>query len=673
MNKIRLERYKSIIRRLAGGSLMGLIIGILAFSSADVIRLSTDTLTINIDKTGNIISIADKASGTEYLPKGEAAPVISLYKDSIYLKPATLNYNESQKRMKIRFPNGSVATVGILVKAGYLRFELMSLLPRNGVEAIVWGPFPTTLQQSIGETICVVHDNNFAIGMQALNINTIEGLPNGNDNSWGRSVIEPLPGQVLPDSVKDQAGKLVDVNVNITGDMPEYVRSYRGNAAIKKSYGSELRLFSRDRRIGRVVNNVYGKNGINVQYVEPIDVDFAGSAIALFGCPEKKVLDVIEQIERNEKLPHPLIDGVWIKRSKDVNDAYLMYEGKELDKGMEYAKALDFKVIHIGEIFKSWGHFALETDRFPGGAKQIRKLTTDASQKGIALGAHTLSMFTATDDPYITPVPSDRLCKVGNTFLSKEIDEDDKIIYVESPDYLDKLYSIHTIKIGKELISFREISTDKPWRLLDCKRGQYDTKKSAHKEKSTLDIIINNSYGGFYPDIHLQDTYAKRLAEVCNETGLGLMDFDGMGGESPTGHGAYGVAKFIDKRYRNLDKYPLTCGAGTTHYYWHIFSFMNWGEPWYNNLRESQVNYRMKTSVSLPGTISRLCSGGSISEPITGLKKLNGYRPEALLLMQDICCGQMKRWIKMVLNRSCSKQLKNGRRQENPVRSALRS
>ena len=31
----------------------------------------------------------------------------------------------------------------------------------------------------------------------------------------------------------------------------------------------------------------------------------------------------------------------------------------------------------------------------------------------------------------------------------------------------------------------------------------------------------------------------------------------------------------------------------TTHYNWHTFTRMNWGEPWYAGFRESQMNYRL--------------------------------------------------------------------------------
>jgi len=179
---------------------------------------------------------------------------------------------------------------------------------------------------------------------------------------------------------------------------------------------------------------VYGKNGVNLQYVEPVDADFAGSAIAFFGCPEPRTLDVLEDIEVAEKLPHPMLNGTWIKRSKDINNAYLMFEGKDPDKGIEYAKNCGFNLVHIGEIFKTWGHFGLTTPRFPGGADEIRALTGKAARQGVSLGAHTLSMFTATDDPYITPIPTDSLCKTGSTSLSKDITENDPVIFIESPD-----------------------------------------------------------------------------------------------------------------------------------------------------------------------------------------------------------------------------------------------
>ena len=550
--------------------------------------LSTATMNVTINSKGNITGWHDTKSGKDYFPKGQPAPLLSLYIDSVYISPVSFSMDEAGN-IALTYPNGSVANITFDNKQDYLRFELKSLEPRNGTKAVVWGPYPVVIDHLIGETIGVVRDNDFAIGVQALNINTIEGIPENGDDAGFGYFIEPLPGQVLPDSLRNKIGTKVELNVNITGDMPEYVRLYRGSAAIKRPYGSELRLFSRDRRIPRTINT-----GNNVQYVLPVDVDFVGSAIALFGCPEPQTLDMLEKIELGEGLPHPTIDGVWIKRWPLAGQAYLMYEGRSHEKCMEYAKAFGFKLVHIGDFFKSWGHFDLKTPRFPNGAEDIKKFTDKARDEGILLGVHTLTMFTSTHDPYVSPIPSDSLCKTGSSILSKEVGINDSIIYIENPEFFYNMGSTHTAKIGKELISYRSVSADKPYRLVDCIRGQFGTTKANHAAGAVIDKLANNDYNGFFPDIYLQDAFSDRLSEVCNETGIGLMDFDGYGGGSPNGHGCYAAAKFIDRWYRNLDGYRIACGASTFHYYWHIYMFMNWGEPWYNALRESQVNYRIE-------------------------------------------------------------------------------
>ena len=147
----------------------------------------------------------------------------------------------------------------------------------------------------------------------------------------------------------------------------------------------------------------------------------------------------------------------------------------------------------------------------------------------------------------------------------------------------------HTVKIGKELINYSQLSEDEPWRLLDCQRGVYKTRVSSHNKGDYIDKLLNDSYAGFYPDIHLQDNYADRFAEICNLTGIQHLDFDGYGG------GNYEANKFIKRLYDQLDeKNKIFCGAGPGHYYWHIYTQMCWGEPWYDNIRESMIDYRIE-------------------------------------------------------------------------------
>lgn len=583
--------------------------------------LETATLKLAVDAKGNITSMQDKSNGKEYVPASQAPPLLALYKDSIYTKPNSADYDAAKNLLTLGYENGSKAIIKINTNDTYLRMQLQSLEPRNGTQAIVWGPYTTTLADQIGETICVVSDSSYAIGMQALEINTIEGLPNGDDNNFGAATINPLPGQDLPDSLKNRIGEIAPSDVNTIGDLSAFVRLTRGTAAVKKSFGSQLQLFARDRRIPHTINS-----GDKLQFVDSINVDFVGSAVALFGCPTAKTLDAIEQIELKENLPHPMLDGVWIKRSKIPGEAYLMYEGDDMNKGIEYAKACGFKLVHAGDVFKSWGHFDLTTKRFPAGAAGIKQLTDKGWKDSIAFGVHTLTMFTGIEDPYVTPLPNDSLCKKGSSVLVKNIAATDSIIYIKDPTYFKHPDGTHTVKIGKELINYREVSDAAPWALLDCKRAQFGSTASAHVADSKIDKLVNNSYGGFYPDIYLQDAFAKRLAAVCNETGIGLMDFDGYGGESTTGQGSYAAAKFISEWYKNLDHYVLVCGAGPSHYYWHIYSFMNWGEPWYNALRESQVNYRIENQ--------RFFKRNLMPHMLGWFKVEKDYRPEEIEWIQ---------------------------------------
>ncbi len=568
------------------------LLTLLLSCSREKFSLGTEWLKIGINGKGFITSLTDIKNSVDYLPHGKTDAILTLYRDPSYILPVSARFDRQGGKLIISYPNGSEATVKVDTKGDYIRLELVSLEPRNGVQAIVWGPFSTTIKDKIGETICVVRNKNFAFGLQALNINTIEGMPDGDDNSGGGGVIDPLPGQSLPDSLKSKIGQPVEVNVNVTGDIPEYIRLYRGSAAVAKPYGSELHLFSRDRRQPRVIRNWLG-NKTYTQFAEPVDVDFAGSAVAIFGCPEPMTLDFLEKIELGEGLPHPMLDGVWIKRSKISGEAYMLNEG-DPEKALKYARECGFRLVHVGDVFQTWGHFGYSLKRFPGGTREIANVVAEARKDSISIGVHTLTMFTQKNDPYITPVPSDSLCKTGSSELMKDIGAGDETLYIKDPLYFRYLGNTHTVKVEKELINYRKVSDDEPWRLVGCQRGVYGTKAVKHNSGHKVDKLTNDSYSGFYPDLKLQDSYALRLAQVCNETGIDLMDFDGFAGESPTGQGSYGAARFIDTWYKNIDRYRLTCGAGTFHYYWHIYAFMNWGEPWYNALRESQVNYRIE-------------------------------------------------------------------------------
>jgi hypothetical protein len=91
---------------------------------------------------------------------------------------------------------------------------------------------------------------------------------------------------------------------------------------------------------------------------------------------------------------------------------------------------------------------------------------------------------------------------------------------------------------------------------------------------------------------------AATLADLFNETGLRQVSFDGVEGNQSTGMGNYGEILFTSTWFDHLEpdirRHYIADASRTTHYFWHIYTRMNWGEPWYAGFRESQTEYRLK-------------------------------------------------------------------------------
>jgi len=556
-----------------------LLISLLICSCSRGITLTSGDFVLGIDTTGYISKL--EYHGDSYFSHEEPSPFVQLYNGTEYITPQRLSMCEDST-LSIGFKNGSEATVSVEKKDGYLRFELLSLEGREGIRDFVWGPYCTTISKWIGETICTVRDDNFAFGVWSLGPVTVEGLPDP-ENMDGGMFIEPLEGQLLPSNLKDSIGQKYP-KFDFNSDIPEYVRIYRGAGARRMQNGSQVRLHARDHRILDTVMTITG----GPVATEPIDVDYIGSAVAIFGCANSEVLDIIEKIELEEGLPHPEIEGVWIKRNPKANDAYLMYEGVNPYKALDYADSCGFDRIHIGDPFATWGKFPLETGRFPGGAEEIKAFTDKAAERCKSIGIHSLTMFTTVNDGYVTPKASRHLASFGKAILLKDVSKNANELFISDTKMFENPGGTKSIRIGDEIMSYEKASDGL---ITGIVRGQFGTAISSHKTGDTIAHLKNNCYGGFYPDIYTEKEYAVRLAEVANQTGIGLLDFDGFDG-GHNGHGQYEMAEFARNWYCNLQKGIYNCGSMTSHFYWHIYSYMNWGEPWYADLRGSMPRYR---------------------------------------------------------------------------------
>ncbi len=183
--------------------------------------------------------------------------------------------------------------------------------------------------------------------------------------------------------------------------------------------------------------------------------------------------------------------------------------------------------------------------------------------------------------------------------MTSAIGEDDKNIEIEDPAYFDQMENnnLHAVMVGEEIIRYETVSKTAPWILQNCQRGAFGTVAGKQGAGEEISKLADHAYKTFLGDISLSEEMAGTLADLFNETGLKQISFDGLEGNYSTGMGAYGELLFVDTWYKKLNpeiKNDYIMDASRSgHFFWHMFTRMNWGEPWYAGFRESQTTYRL--------------------------------------------------------------------------------
>ncbi|MDF2190322.1 hypothetical protein [Paraflavitalea sp. CAU 1676] len=586
-------------------------------------NVQTNYLKVHIDQRGYITSMKNRTvtPNREFSPAGKPSPLLLLY-DGInkkYYPPVKAVYQTAQQRIVLTYANGSVAQVRLEPQDKYLKLTLQSLTNRKNIEGIQWGPYHTNINNLLGEIIGVARDTseavNYAIGMLALNDNTLGGLSTTVGDAAPFQYIIHTPDTKrfpLPDSLHE--GQVFSLGGNGISDVAFYAHKepwYRilyGNAAQVDPKGQiSVAYHSRDRSRKRdILFSLIPHMAANVPNhieVQPLPgVDYIGSSIALWGSPDSTALmDVVQRIVLNEKLPYPTVNGKWVKApAAYVPD--LLTSGKRYDSTIAYTKRLGFKAISL------YDQDFLRPDRGNGGyidgrnfEKQPIKMTAGnlshkafaalASREGIIIGRTPITNSLAPGTMDASPVPSDSLCYQQKRLLARPISATDTIIVVNDPKHLEEIASweghcaeLNMIRIGKELIHYLGVSDKAPYRLLNVKRGYWKTTPATHQSGDTvykLQVTINYGYEGLIPNMQLQDEIAKHYADVCAINGLAYFDFDGQEFLFNSGHGYYSTKRFFRKMFESAAAagvpYIRFTGATLSEGSWHYQSIWNVG------------------------------------------------------------------------------------------------
>ena len=511
--------------------------------------LRTSTLELELSAKGEVVRLVSLKSGVNYAPAGSPGFLLRIKSAGRELVPRDVSLRKDI--LRFAFDGGIALDVRAEAKPDYLRFELVKAAPSAGIDAVLWGPMNTTIGGTIGEVVGVVRDRDFAVGLQALNAKTCGGkLVNDEGTTGGRTT------------------------------------------ATAEVFGSSLQAFTvnqaRDRTI--TVWNLY-KN-VPVKALPGFALE--GSALALFGAAPSEVLPMIGRIELAEGLPHPVIDGEWVKTSPVPGRPYLIaaFGEADIDAMLAYARRLGFTTLYHSGPFKTWGHFNLLEELFPNGRAGFKACVDKARALGLRVGAHTLTNFITTNDPFVTTAANRGLMAAGVGRLAKDVDAAATAIVVDREDVFKQESTLNSVLVGAEIVRFRAVSGSGPYTLTDCVRGAFGTTAAPHARGDEAGMLMDHPYKTLFPDWPMQEELIRNLAGFFNETGAAQMDFDGHEGACYLGRGDFGHVHFVEAFLGQVGHPVLNGSSNVGHFYWHFNSYINWGEPWYASFRESQSRYR---------------------------------------------------------------------------------
>ena len=169
------------------------------------VSFQTKQFKISFDQTGKLTELLAKPSNKNYLPATETSFLLGIKINGTIIYPNKLQWKKGSSEIVLTYPNNNTATIKTTQNNDYISFELTQLTNTANAELVLWGPYPTTIGDTIGEVVGVVRNKDFAIGIQTLNVKTLGGYPTADSDI--QPSYDVFAGGNKVDVVKDDLNK----------------------------------------------------------------------------------------------------------------------------------------------------------------------------------------------------------------------------------------------------------------------------------------------------------------------------------------------------------------------------------------------------------------------------------------------------------------------------------
>jgi hypothetical protein len=301
-------------------------------------------------------------------------------------------------------------------------------------------------------------------------------------------------------------------------------------------FGTTVNVFNRTKSLGRDILSPSGvctrKHGL------------AGARFALVAAPANEFQAAIMEAERANGLPCPMLGGRWARESEAVRRSYLfMVDAAEstIDRTIEYAKLGGFGTIIF--LKDNWlathGHFTINPRNFPDGLASLKRTVDKIHAAGLGAGVHVFGPSISPNDPYVTPTPDDRLARIDCPPLAEGVDAKATTLTLSGEADLpprkprSAAFPGNSVRVGDEIIRYREMEPGTPCRLVGCQRGALGTKAAAHPAGAKVRGLL--SLWGYFlpdPDSTLADEVVRNFGQVVNHCAFDMVYFDASDGIS---------------------------------------------------------------------------------------------------------------------------------------------